>query len=151
MTAIDTAREDPLVGFHFALEVQGTINGYFTECSGIGSENEVITSNVVNEKGVEVVLKLPGRLKWGDVTLKRGITSSLDLWEWRQMVEEGNVTGARKDGSIVMFNQELTEVARWNFSQAWPSKITGPAPKSDGNEIVVEEITIVHEYIKRET
>ena len=151
MTAIDTAREDPLVGFHFALEVQGTINGYFTECSGIGSENEVITSNVVNEKGVEVVLKLPGRLKWGDVTLKRGITSSLDLWEWRQMVEEGNVTGARKDGSIVMFNQELTEVARWNFNQAWPSKITGPAPKSDGNEIVVEEITIVHEYIKRET
>jgi phage tail-like protein len=144
-------REDPLVGFHFALEVQGTISGYFTECSGIGSENEVITSNVVNEKGVEVVLKLPGRLKWGDVTLKRGITSSLDLWEWRQMVEEGNVGGARKDGSIVMFNQELTEVARWNFSQAWPSKITGPAPKSDGNEIVVEEITIVHEYIKRET
>jgi phage tail-like protein len=151
MPAVDTEREDPIVGFHFALEVQGTISGYFTECSGIGSENEVITSNVVNEKGVEVVLKLPGRLKWGDVTLKRGITSNLDLWAWRQMVEEGNVGSARKDGSIVMFNQELPEVARWNFSQAWPSKITGPAPKSDGNEIVVEEITIVHEYIKRET
>jgi len=151
MPAIDTDREDPIVGFHFALEVQDTISGYFTECSGIGSENEVITSNVVNEKGVEVVLKLPGRLKWGDVTLKRGITSNLDLWEWRQMVEEGNVAGARKDGSIVMFNQELTEVARWNFAQAWPSKISGPAPKSDGNEIVIEEITIVHEYIKRET
>jgi phage tail-like protein len=151
MTAIDTAREDPLTGFHFALEVQGTISGYFTECSGIGSENEVITSNVVNEKGVEVVLKIPGRLKWGDVTLKRGITSNLDLWEWRMMVEEGNVTGARKDGSIVMFDQTLAEVARWNFSQAWPSKISGPAPKSDGNEFSLEEITIVHEYIKRET
>ena len=151
MTAIDMEREDPLVASHFALEVQGTITGYFTECSGIGSENEVVVQNVVNEKGVEVVLKVPGRLKWGDITLKRGITSSLDLWEWRTMVEEGNVAGARKDGSIVMFDQALAEVARWNFNQAWPSKLSGPAPKSDGNEFVVEELTIVHEYIKRET
>jgi phage tail-like protein len=151
MPAVDTEREDPLVGFHFGLDFQGEISGYFTECSGIGSENEVITQNVVNEKGVEVVLKAPGRLKWGDITLKRGITTNMDLWTWRQKVEEGDVLGARKDGSIIMFDQTLTEVARWNFAQAWPSKITGPAPKSDGNELVIEEITIVHEYIVRKT
>jgi phage tail-like protein len=147
--AIDTEREDPVVGFHFALEVQDEIAGYFTECTGIGSENETITHSVVTAKGVEVVLKVPGRLKWGDITLKRGITSNLDLWNWRQQVEEGKVKEARRDGSIVMFNQELTEVARWNFKQAWPSKISGPAPKAEGNEIVLEEITIVHEYISR--
>jgi phage tail-like protein len=42
-------------------------------------------------------------------------------------------------------------VARWNFERGWPSKCSGPSVKADGNEIVVEELTIVHEYIKRES
>ena len=104
---------------------------------------------VVNEKGIQVVLKVPGRLKWGDITLKRGLTSSMDLWKWRKLVEDGDVKGARKNGSIIMFDQSLKPVAQWDFKNAWPSKITGPAPKSDSNELQVEEITIVHEYITR--
>lgn len=149
-TAVEEAvREDPLVGFHFAVEVQGKINGYFTEVSGLGSESEIIEQKVTTPAGVEIVKKIPGRLKWGDITLKRGITSNMDLWEWRKEVEEGQVNNARKNGSIVMFDQELTEVARWNFNNAWPVKITGPAPKSDSNEIVVEELVMAHEYIVR--
>jgi phage tail-like protein len=73
----------------------------------------------------------------------------MDLWDWRQLVEDGKVKDARKNGSIVMYDRELKEAARWNFSNAWPSKISGPAPKADGNEIGVEELTIVHEFIKR--
>lgn len=142
-------REDPLLGFNFAIDVGGTIKGYFTEVSGIGSESEIVEQKVVNDKGVEVVLKIPGRLKWGDITLKRGITSNMDLWDWRQLVEDGKVKEARKNGSIVMYDRELKETARWNFTNAWPSKISGPAPKADGNEIGIEEITIVHEFIKR--
>ena len=142
-------REDPLLGFNFAIEVGGAVTGYFTEVSGLGSENEIIEQKVVSDKGVEVVLKIPGRLKWGDVTLKRGITSSLDLWDWRKQVEDGDVKGARTNGSIVMYDQSLTEKARWNFLNAWPSKISGPTPKSDSNEISVEELTLVHEYIAR--
>jgi phage tail-like protein len=147
-TAIDTEREDVLVGFHFALDVQGVIKGYFTEVSGIGSESDVAEQKVVKD-GKQVVLKVPGRLKWGDITLKRGLTSSMDLWNWRKMIEDGDVKKARKNGSIVMFNQKLEPVAQWDFKNAWPSKITGPAPKSDSNELVVEEMTIVHEYIAR--
>lgn len=148
-SAVDTERQDPLVGFYFALDVQGVITGYFTECSGIGSETEVAEQKVVNGKGVQVVLKVPGRLKWGDITLKRGVTSSMELWEWRKMVEDGDVKGARKNGSITMFTQDLTPAAKWDFKNAWPSKISGPTPKSDGNDISLEEITIVHEYITR--
>lgn len=148
-SAVDTSREDPLIGFHFALDVQGVVKGYFTEVSGIGSESEIAEQKVVSEKGVQIVLKVPGRLKWGDVTLKRGLTSSLDLWKWRKMIEDGDVKGARKNGSIIMFDQSLQPVAQWDFKNAWPSKITGPAPKSDGNEIQLEEMTIVHEYIVR--
>lgn len=147
--AVDTSREDPLIGFHFALDVQGTIKGYFTECNGIGSESDIAEQKVVNEKGVQVVLKVPGRLKWGDITLKRGLTSSMDLWKWRKQIEDGDVKGARKNGSIIMFDQSLKPVAQWDFKNAWPSKISGPTPKSDGNDITLEEMTIVHEYICR--
>jgi phage tail-like protein len=141
-------REDPLVGFHFAVDIQGVVKGYFTECSGLGSEHEIIEHKVVNE-GKEVVIKMPGRLKWENITLKRGITSNMDIWKWRKLVEDGKVEDARHDGSIVMYNQELKEVARWNFFRAWPLKVTGPQPKSDSNEIGVEELTIAHEYIVR--
>jgi phage tail-like protein len=148
-SSVDTGREDPIVGFHFALDVQGVIKGYFTEVSGIGSESEVAEQKVVSEKGVQVVLKVPGRLKWGDITLKRGLTSNMDLWKWRKMVEDGDVKGSRKNGSIIMFDQSLKPVAQWDFKNAWPSKISGPNPKSDSNEMQVEELTIVHEYITR--
>ena len=147
---VDTGREDPLIGFNFAINVGGKIKGYFTEVSGLGSENEIIEQKVVNEKGHEIILKIPGRLKWGDIVLKRGITSSLDMWDWRKQVEDGGVDKARMNGSIVMYDQSGKETARWNFLQGWPSKITGPTPKSDSNEIGIEELTIVHEYIKRE-
>lgn len=146
---VDVSREDPLVSFHFAVEVQGQIAGYFTEVAGLGSENEVIEHNVVNDAGVEVVLKIPGRLKWGDIELKRGITSNMDLWVWRKMVEDGQVNSARKNGSITMYDQALTEVARWNFENGWPSKIDGPSAKSEDSSIVVEALTIVHEGIFR--
>lgn len=148
-SVVDTAREDPLVGFHFMLDVQGTVQGYFTEVSGIGSETEVAEQKVVNKEGIQIVLKVPGRLKWGDITLKRGLTSNLEIWNWRKLVEDGNVKGARKNGSIVMYDQSLKAIAQWDFKNAWPSKVSGPSPKSDSNELTVEELTLVHEYITR--
>jgi phage tail-like protein len=142
-------REDPIVGFHFSVDIQGKVTGFFTECSGLGSEHEVIEHKVVTEKGQEVVMKIPGRLKWENITLKRGITSAMDIWDWRKEVEDGSVDSARRDGSIVMFDQTLKEVARWNFERGWPVKVTGPQPKADSNEIGIEELVISHEYIKR--
>jgi len=142
-------REDPLVGFHFGVDISGAVKGYFTECSGLGSEHEVIEHKVISEKGQEVVLKLPGRLKWENIVLKRGITSNMDMWTWRKQVEDGDLEGARRNGSIVMYDSKLQEVARWDFERGWPLKVTGPQPKADSNEIGVEELTIAHEYIKR--
>ena len=143
-------RQDPLVGFHFAVEVQGIVTGYFTECSGIGSEHEVIEHKIVDSRGREHIQKIPGRLKWENVTFKRGITDNMDIWDWREQVVQGKVTDARRNGSIVMFDQELAEVARWNFENAWPVKVSGPAPKSDSNEYGVEEMVLAHEGLYRE-
>ncbi len=141
--------EDPLVGFHFSIEVQNVVKGFFTECSGLGSEHEVIEHNVITEQGQELVMKIPGRLKWENITLKRGITSNMDIWDWRKMVEDGKVDDARHDGSITMFDHQLNPVARWEFKRAWPVKVTGPQPKADSNEIGIEELTLAHEYISR--
>ena len=142
-------RKDPLIGFNFAVDIQGVITGYFTECSGLGSEHEVIEQKVVNDNGQEIIIKLPGRLKWENIVLKRGITSNMDIWDWRRQIEDGRVQDARKNGSIIMYDQKGKEVARWNFENAWPVKVTGPQPKPDSNEIGVEELTLVHEYIRR--
>ncbi|MCZ7666776.1 MAG: phage tail protein [Chloroflexi bacterium] len=73
----------------------------------------------------------------------------MDIWNWRKQVEDGDVDSARHNGSIMMYDQHLNPVARWNFENAWPVKVTGPQPKSDSNDIGVEELTIAHEYIVR--
>jgi phage tail-like protein len=144
------ANRDPLAVFHYGIEVQGEVTGYFTECSGIGSENELIEHKVVDDKGRESIHKIPGRLKWQDITLKRGITNNMDIWDWRDMIVNGQVEDARRNGSIIMYNQALDEVARWNFERAWPLKVSGPSMKSDSNEFGIEELVITHEGLYRE-
>jgi phage tail-like protein len=146
----DPITEDPLLGFNFMLELEGAVAGYFSECSGIGSENEIIDHKVVDKGGHEIIRKIPGRLKFTDISLKRGITSDLKIWEWRDQIVQGKVKEARKNCSITMLSRDYQPVAVWHFSNAWPSKVTGPNLKADSNEIGVEEITIVHEGMYRE-
>ena len=146
----DAVSGDPLVAFNFGIEVSGIIEGYFTEAAGLGSESEVV-EHKIQKDGKEIVRKIPGRLKWGDVTLKRGITANMDFWQWRKQVEDGKVADARKNGSIIMLDQEGAEVARWNFVHAWPSKVSGPNVSTTSNEVGIEELTLVHEGIERIT
>lgn len=142
-------REDPLVAFKFALEIEGKLTGYFTNVTGIGSETEVIEQKVVGENGETIIQKIPGRHTWTEITLKRGVTSSLEIWEWRKLVVQGKVKDARTNCSIVALSQDNQETARWNFVNAWPSKVTGPEMDSAGANYMVEEITIVHEGLER--
>ena len=140
---------DPLHSASFYLDVGGKVTGLFKECSGLGSETEVAEIKHVGAKGVVTLQKVPGNLKWTDVTLKRGVTGDMEIWNWRKEVEDGKVENARKNGSIIMYDQKDSEVARWNFDNAWPSKVTGPSLNAGSNELVVEELTIVHEGMHR--
>jgi phage tail-like protein len=149
MTSSSGRDTDPLIGFAFRLEIEGKLAGFFTECSGIGSEHDIVEHKVVDDSGHELVQKIPGRLKYSDVTLKRGITEKMDVWEWRQNVEDGKMGDARTNCSIIMMDRDYTDVARWDFENAWPSKVTGPSVKADSNEFGVEEVTLVHEGLKR--
>lgn len=142
-------REDPLTVFEFGLEIEGKLTGYFTNVGGIGSESEVIDHKVISEKGESIMQKQPGRLTWTEVTLKRGVTSQMDVWKWRQLVVEGKIDEARTNCSIVAYNSLHEEIARWNFVNAWPSKVTGPEMDSGGTAYMVEDMIIVHEGMER--
>jgi phage tail-like protein len=143
------ADQDPLVSAWFGVEFQGQVAGAFRECTGLGSENEVVEYKASGQRGEYIVKKVPGRMKWNNITLKRGITDSMDMWQWRKLVEQGKVVDARKNGSIVMFNQQGDEVARWDFVGAWPSKLIGPTANAGNNEVGIEELEITHEGYER--
>jgi phage tail-like protein len=143
------ADPDPLVSAFFTIDFGGSVKGAFRECTGLGSENEVVEYKASGDKGKFVMKKVPGRMKWNNITLKRGITNAMDMWSWRKQVEEGKVEAARKNGSIVMYNQSNEAIARWDFVQAWPNKLTGPSANATNNEVGIEELEITHEGYTR--
>lgn len=143
------SKQDPLISSWFGVDFGSGIVGAFRECTGIGSENEIVEYKASGPRGEYVIKKVPGRMKWNNITLKRGITDTMDMWEWRKLVEEGKIDDARKNGSIKMFSQDGTEMARWNFVHAWPSKLTGPSTNANANEVAIEELEITHEGYRR--
>ena len=142
---------DPLASYTFYLEIQGIVNATFREGAGFDSEQEVIESRETGKGGVVYIKKLPGALKWSNITLKRGMTDSLELWKWRKKVADGDVVGARVDGSIVVYDPMLKEVARYNFRNGWPSKWQGPDLNATANEVAIEQLVIAHEGLERVT
>ena len=144
-----TRESDPLVGWQFVLEVNKLPVGYFSEVDGIGAETEIIEHKTLDKNGVEVIQKIPGSLKWNDVTLKRGITNSLAIYEWRKLVELGKMKDARLNCTIKMKDRDYSDAAEWTFDQAWPSKVSGPNLRADSTEVGVEEMTLVHEGMRR--
>ncbi len=143
------SEQSPIVSAWFGVEFQGKINGAFRECTGLGSENEIVEYKASGPRGEYIVKKVPGRMKWNNITLKRGITDAMDMWEWRKLVEEGKIEEAQRNGSIVMFSQKGDEIARWDFVNAWPSKINGPTANATNNEVAIEELELTHEGYSR--
>ena len=133
----------------YALYLDGQFSGFFTEVSGLGSEHEVVEYREGSDSG-EVIRKLPGPLRYDNIVLKRGlIRGNTDWWDWRQAVITDGVAAATHDGAIELIDRSNEVVARWNFENAWPVKITGPQLPSSSNDVAIEELTIAHEYIER--
>ena len=140
---------DPLVSYTFCLEIDGIQAAFFSEGAGFDSEVAVIEHRENGAGGKEIIRKLPGQKKWSDITLKRGSTNALDLWEWHKKILDGDILGARKNGSVVIYDTMLKEVARFNFVNGWPSKWQGPDLKAGDSNVALESITIAHEGLVR--
>jgi phage tail-like protein len=139
------SRTDPYLGFNFLVEIDGITQAGFQEVSGLDAS----TDNVDYREGTDPnhVRKLSGLNKFTPITLKRGITDTDELWKWRQTVMDGKTE--RKNGSIVLLDDTGTEKIRWNFSNAWPSKWTGPSFNAATTAVAVETLEITHEELKR--
>jgi len=135
--------------YQFALVIGNVTVGYFSEVSGIGSQTEVISRNVVDARGRRVLRKMPGDLMFLDVTLKRGISSDPFIWNWRQQVVNGLMNQARKNFSIIMVDETLQEMARWDFVNGWPIKVEASFSPPDGNLLPIETLVITHEGLQR--
>lgn len=147
----DRTGSDVLQTQYFMFDAGGKMSGYFIKCNGLSSENAVIEEKRISGGNKEVVFKQPGRLSWGELTLERGITNNMDMWDWRKTVVEGGVTTARTNCSLILYDMAGTEAARWNITNAWPSKVDGPSFKSDDDSIGIESITLVFEEFVRES
>jgi phage tail-like protein len=138
----ETARRvDPYITCYFGVEIDGIEEAVFRECSGLESEIEVLS---YEEGGVnDHPHKLPGRAKFPNVILKRGVTDSKDLWEWFSGGIKGKIE--RKTVHIILCNAKGEEVRRWTFDGAYPIKWTGPSLNANENTLAIETLELAHE------
>ena len=137
-------RNDPYKAFNFLVEIDGIAHAVFSEVTGLESETAVIEYRAGGEN---VVRKLPGLTKFGNIILRRGVTQDAELWNWRKNVVDGNID--RRNGSIVLLDDKRNEVVRWNFHDGWICKWDGPAFNAKSNEVAIETIEIAHESLER--
>jgi len=137
--------KDPYLNFNFLVEIDGITRGAFHEVSGFESTVDVIEHREGGQN--TTTYKVPGLNKFGNITLKWGITDDKSLDDWHQQVVAGDVV--RKNGSIVVLNRKGEEVARWDFQRAWPTKYTLPNFNAEGNDIAIQSLELAHEGLKR--
>ena len=154
----DILKHDPLVASNFYLEIDGATVATLTEVSGLDIEVEVVEMKQTTAGGQYVIAKTLGQNKGpGDITVKRIAPLDIDndpIWKWfNDMRGKGMAikdrAGTRKNGSIVIFDTANTEVARWNFYNAWPMKISSDSFSATSAEAVHETITFAIEYLER--
>ena len=139
------ARVDPYKNFRFLVEIDGIVQAGFSECSGFGSNVEVIEYREGGDAAT--VLKLPGKIAYPDITLKWGVTDSRELYDWHLTAVNGQVQ--RKNGSIILQGDNGQEKIRWNFFRAWASKYDGPDLNAKGNDVSIDTLTVSCERVER--
>jgi phage tail-like protein len=137
---------DPFRAYSFKLDIGGVTEGHFTECSNLGIR---VTAIRYREGGNnQVVRHIPGPVEYAYVTLRYGLTSSHELWDWMMGAVRGRVE--RKNVSIIMLDSEgANEVIRWNLIDAWPSEWQSAGFDALSREIAIESLTLVYDSLER--
>ena len=133
-------------GSFFSLELDDVKLGFFTACSGISIEFDVISHKTVQAGGKHLERKIPGRPKYGEVVMKRGYSTDKALYDWFDKVVTAQKF-ERKTAAIVLYSIDGVEVARFNLDKCWPSKLSGSDLGAKSDEVVIEEVTIQHELL----
>lgn len=141
-------RETDWIGsFNFKIEIGGVAVAGFTHCAGLKNETEVFEYAEGGENSK--VRKLIGKSKVSNLVLKKGLILDDSLWKWRDEIQnaEGEIT--RKDGSVIVCNDDNAEIARFNFFEAWPIRWDGPEFDSQSSQAACETLELAIERLAR--
>ena len=147
-------RENPYGAFNFIVALggaqgdgaEGTIIGGFSDASGLGMDVQYSEYRNGNER-FNTVRKVPNTHKLDDVTLKRGLVGSVDLFEWLKGVRDG--VADPRQVVITLLDEARQAVATFKLRNAQPKKWTGPTlAAKGGGEVAMEELTLVHEGVE---
>ncbi|HEX3559743.1 MAG TPA: phage tail protein [Pyrinomonadaceae bacterium] len=138
-------RNDPYRSFNFRVEIDGLTVGSFSECSGLSSDGDAVDYREGTDLPLNV-RKLVGLRKYANISLKRGYTKNHELWDWYRNIVNG--VADRRNGTIILMDEERRDVLRWDFENGWINKIEAPSFKATGNEVAIETVEIVHEGLK---
>ncbi len=137
---------DPFRAYNFRLEIDSITQGHFTECSGIDMEAQAIP---YREAGAgQIVHQVAGPVTYRGMTLRWGVTTSRELWDWFMNVAKGKAD-RRSAAVILVASDGVTDVVRWDLAGAWPSRFRGVSLDALGHEVAVESVTLVFESVER--
>jgi len=142
---VSAQRTDPYKNYNFLVEINNIKSAGFSVC--IVPDSSVDAIEYREGSDVETgVRKLPGRVKYSNLVLKRGLTNSQDLWLWHMNV----VTGVpdRRQVSVTLLDDSKASVMKWTFYNAWPTKYEISPLQGKGNDVVIESLEIAHERME---
>jgi phage tail-like protein len=138
-------RRDPYKNFRFVVVIGPDTIGGFASLSGLGAEASVIEYREGADP-LSSTRKLPGRVEYPNVTLRRGLTADRFLWDWWRLVVSGSAQ--RRDVGIILLDDEGNEVLRWSLREAWPVKWELSELDAAKNEVAIETLELAHEGLE---
>ena len=117
-------------------------NGEFAECDGLemSMEPKTVREGGNNTRQVQLV----GPVSYGNLTLKRGMTTSLDLWNWFQLAAGNDQRGLLAQGVVLMKNAAMTPVLRFSLTDCLPIKLKAAALNAKDGTVAIEELQIAY-------
>ena len=131
--------------FRYRVEIDGLDAGGFSEVTGFDASIDVMEYREGDM--VQTPYKIPGLKKYGNITLKKGLTDSLVMYEWLITGVDGPVD--RKTITITSLDESEQAVASWQVINAWPVKYTAPDFNATSSEVAIETVEIAHEGMTR--
>jgi phage tail-like protein len=135
----------PYRNFNFRVEIDGIGEAQFAEVDVPDAEVAVVEYREGADK-TSATRKLPGRVSYGNVVLKRGITADLSLYQWFRAVANGDFQP--RNVAIILLDAERQPVRRWVARDAWPTKWVGPELNAKNNEVAIETMELAVEAIE---
>jgi len=128
---------------------QSICAGAFSECTGLEATME---PKVIKEGGRNYgAAQRAGPVTFATVILKRGLTTTRDMWTWFDLVTNQHAFAHRLAATINVYDQSGNAVLAWKLANALPIKFKGADLNARGTEVGVEELHLAHEGLTMAT